>query len=138
MPDLRVLGAEVFDQLVASFASNRISAVLGQTVLDRESYPLLAGLGINNPPAWVPIPDAEKGPDQWKKFVAGDPHPAELDRVIERREDDIRGRRAEVEKIRIARDTARARGCLDDQPIATALNDDPPSRPLSPDDRPRP
>jgi len=121
LDEATIILADSFRDLIASRVSTRVSLVLGEQETDPTAYPLLLALGIEEPPIRVAIPAPSKGPEYWKKFTAGDPNPGELDRVVDTREQDIAGRRAELEKIRIARDTARARGCPDDQPIRTKL-----------------
>lgn len=123
LPEARVILDGSFDEMVADRLSTRVSQVLGKKRDDPVGHTLFAALGLPDLPIWVAIPATREdgGPDYWKQLLDGDPTPAELDRVIAGRDRDITGRITENEKLRILRDTAKARGCVPDRPISTVF-----------------
>jgi hypothetical protein len=139
IPEARKILAGSFDEMVADRLSSRVGQVLGKKQDDPVGHTLFAGLGLPALPVWVaiPPPKGDGGPDYWKQLLDGDPTPSELDRVIDGHDKDIEGRITENEKLRILRDTAKARGCVPDRPISTVFRlGGPPRSPAL--DNPRP
>lgn len=138
IPEAREILAGSFDEMVADRLSTRVPQVLGKKKDDPVGHTLFAGLGLPDLPVWIAIPPqkGDGGPDYWKQLLDGDPSPSELDRVIEGHDNEIAGRVAENEKLRILRDTAKARGCVPHLPISTVFRLGGPPR--SPEISPRP
>jgi len=133
IPEAREILADSFDEMVADRLSTRVPQVLGKKKDDPVGHTLFAALGLPDLPVWIAIPvsreDGGHGPDYWKQLLDGDPTPSELDRVIDGRNKEIAGRITENEKLRILRDTAKARGCVPDRPISTVFRLPPPRPP---------
>lgn len=138
IPEAKEILVGSFDEMVADRLSTRVPQVLGKKKDDPVGHTLFSGLGLPDLPVWIaiPAPTEEGGPDYWKQLLDGDPTPSELDRVIEGHNREIAGRITENEKLRILRDTAKARGCVLDQPISSVFRL--PGRRSPEDDSPAP
>src|SRR3954453_262613 len=87
LPEAKVILAKKFDVMVASILSSLVAPTLSGEADKAGSSPLLAPLRLGAMSTWLAIPAEAGGPEYWKKLGAGHPTPAELDRVIHKREE---------------------------------------------------
>jgi hypothetical protein len=134
--DVHAILSRHFLLLTEHYLSTQVSIVLeGRTAERRIStIRILPGLEL---PEWLAVPpDTHKGSDVWK--VSMDCSPNELKRIENTRSRRIVAEQAELEKIRVIRQTAESLDCDPDEPISTVFDDKPPPTSPSVGDSPRP
>lgn len=108
-----------FRSTVGALLSRMVPVVLGsrEDQILSARQPMILGLDL---PEWYCVPTAEgRAQPGWKKDE--DVTPNELTRIIAHRDEDIRGRQVERNKLVILRDTALEAGCAPDAPLSSVF-----------------